>query len=241
MKRLWGILISLNTVFVLFALTIAFCLIGSLMLPGNLAFFSGIDDAPLFEWLSDSGDLAMLWWIYFLIASVAGLALSTIACTIEALLKRSSLGLLYKFSPQVMHLGVLLVMLGHLLTGAMGHRADLLISEGSSGEIAPGLEVRVVHVGEESNEAGTAIRWLAVLDIYKDGTMLEQRDLVPTRPVYVDGFGLFFDTFNQGGRGETPSAVIQVTRDPGALWALAGGVLVTLGGIGFIYSRRPQG
>ncbi len=238
MKKLWDILISLNTVFALFALTIALCLLGSVMLPTHLEFFSGIDDSPLFQWLAEAGAPGLTWWVYALVASVALLALSTVACTVDALSRRSVRGLLHKLSPQVMHLGVLMVMLAHLLTAVFGMRADVQVAKGTRGEVAPGIEVLVSEVSAEVNEAGTSTRWLAELVLYREGKVIARRALVPAQPVFIDGLGLFFGTFNEGDDNRAPSATIRVTHDPGAKWALAGGILVVLGGIGFIYSRR---
>ncbi len=238
MKKIWDILISLNTVFALFALTIALCMLGSVMLPSNLEFFSGIDDAPLFKWLHEAGAPGVTWWIYALIASVALLALSTVACTIDALIGKTTRGLLHKLSPQVMHLGVLLVMLAHLLTAIFGTRVDVEVASGARGEVAPGIEVYVSEVSGEVNEAGTATRWLAEIELFKEGKFIAQRALAPARPVFVDGLGLFFSTFNEGESGSAPSVTMRVTHDPGAKWALVGGLLVTLGGIGFVWSRR---
>ena len=241
MRKLWDILISLNTVFALFALTIALCMLGSVMLPTHLEFFSGIDDSPLFQWLAEAGAPGLTWWVYALIASVALLALSTVACTVDALAGKTARGLLHKLSPQVMHLGVLMVMLAHLLTAIFGMRADVQVAKGARADIAPGLQVFLSEVSAEVNEAGTATRWLAELELYRDGILISQRRLVPAQPVFVDGLGLFFGTINEGDDEKLPSATIRVTRDPGAMWALVGGLLVTLGGIGFVISRKPQG
>lgn len=232
-------LIDLNTVFWLFALSIALCLIGSIMLPTHLEFFSGIDDSPLFLWLNNAGNLANTWWVYALIGSIALLALSTIACTIEALIKPSTRGMVFKLSPQVMHIGVLFVMLGHLLTAAYGIRTDVLIQQGSTEMISKELSVKVNNVHAEINKAGTSTRWKAELELAAKGKPLIFKTLAPVHPVYINGYGLFFSTFNEPGSGELPSAVIRVTRDPGAVWALMGGVLVTLGGLGFLISRKP--
>ena len=166
------------------------------------------------------------------------LALSTVACTIDALSGKTVRGLLHKLSPQVMHLGVLLVMLAHLLTAIFGMREDVQVAKGARGDIAPGLQVLVSEVSAEVNEAGTSTQWLAEIELFKEGMVIARRALEPSRPVFVDGLGLFFGTFNEGDEGRAPSVTIRVTRDPGAKWALAGGILVVLGGIGFIYSRR---
>ena len=85
MKRIWDILLSLKTAFVLFVIGIALSLTGSLMLSTNLAFFSGIDDTPLFKWLNEAGEPGLTWWIWVFIAMLGLIALSTVLCTLENL------------------------------------------------------------------------------------------------------------------------------------------------------------
>jgi hypothetical protein len=91
-KAITQFFLSLKTVFGFYFIFIVIVLIGSLMLPTNLAFFSGIDDEPLFRWLADNVNLKITWWIYALIFMLALFAVSTIFCTVEALLKRMSWG-----------------------------------------------------------------------------------------------------------------------------------------------------
>jgi len=68
-----------------------------------------------------------------MIAMLAVLAVSTLFCTAEAILSWSSRQtFLLKLSPQVMHIGVLFIMLGHLLTASMGFKMDVLLKQGGS-------------------------------------------------------------------------------------------------------------
>jgi hypothetical protein len=241
MKAIWELLISLKTVFGLFALSIVICFIGSVMLPSHLAFFSGIDDTPLFRWLSEAGDKGLTWWIYALIVSIAGLAVSTVACTVDALIKSTGRTLLFRLSPQIMHAGVLFVMLAHLLTAGWGLREDVDIEKGERASMGRGVEVVLKDVGSGLDEEGYYTSWEAELEFYIDGKAIGADTLRPVEPVYAGGLGLFFKTFKEGGKGRPPAVVIRVVDDPGALWALLGGFLVTLGGVCFVWTRRPRG
>lgn len=228
-------LLSLKTAFGLFLAGTVICLIGSLMLPANLAFFSGIDDTPLFQWLRGAGDLKKTWWIYVLMVQMGVLALSTVLCTADALLKRATWRHLFlKLSPQVMHAGVLFVMLGHLLTASMGIKTDVSIAPGEKKALSDGVVVFLENLDVKTDEKGYYSDWMARLWLLKDGQRVKEALLRPAHPLYFGKLGLYFKTIKMG---EEPSALIRVCLDPGALWALLGGVLVLTGGLGFMYAR----
>jgi hypothetical protein len=233
MKTILDFLLSLKTAFGLFLATIVVCVMGSLMLPANLAFFSGIDDTPLFKWLTEAGEPNLTWWIYVLISMMGVLALSTVLCTLDALLKMRGRNLILKLSPQVMHLGILFVLLGHLLSAWMGVKTDVLIREGERKPLSANAEIILRDVGVETDEAGYYTDWMAKLSYFEDGKETAKEVLRPAHPLYLGDLGLYFKTVNM----EEPSVLIRVCRDPGALWALIGGVLVGIGGFGFLYAR----
>lgn len=235
MKAILNFLLSLKTAFGLFVIGVAIFLVGSLMLPNNLAFFSGIDDSPLFAWLSEAGEIGLTWWIFALIGTMAIMGISTALCTAEALLKGVRWdNLMLKLSPQVMHIGVLLIMLGHLLTAWHGQRWDLLLQEGGSGIIEADTSVLLQDVRTRKDEAGYETRWEAELYFLMDGKKVDQKVLRPARPVYFGDTGFYIRSVKSG---DDPSALIRVCRDPGALWALIGGVLVSIGGLGFMQAK----
>ena len=227
-------LISLSTVFWTFAVLLGLMLVGSLTLPANLAFFSGIDDEPLFSWLLANADLRKVWWIWGIVAGIAGLGLSTFTCTLDFILNRlNRTRFLLRLTPQVMHLGVLLVMLGHLLTGSFGFKNDYTVNKG--GQIAPIDNIRVTleNLDLTLDDLGLAADWRADLRLEKQGHRATRR-IRPASPVYFGGLGIYFKSV---AMEEEPVAVLRVCRDPGAPWALAGGILLILGGLGFLYAR----
>jgi len=235
MRAVYRFLISLNTLFVVFTICAVLALVGSLTLPANLAFFSGIDDTPLFKWLSDAGNLKATWWIFVFIVVLALLATSMALCIVEDLRTGvSRKNILQKLSPQLIHLGTLFVLLGYLLTSAYGLRADVLIGKGETGAIGTNASLHLVDLNARTDENGYFTDWKAVLRFVKDGVESDTMVLRPVHPVRVGGYELFFKSIDMG---DEQAALIRVCRDPGAGWALLGGALLLLGSLGLAYIR----
>jgi cytochrome c biogenesis factor len=242
MRKLYSLLISLWTLEGTLALTIAVCLAGSLMLPSHLAFFSGIDETPLFEWLREAGEPGNTWWIYAMVFCFGLLGVTTALCTLDSLLKlKGRRDILARLFPQLMHIGILLVMLGHLLTAWQGDRFDLLLEEGQSAELGGGYTLGVLQVGlgPDVEKEGYYDDWQARLLFTGDSGNKQERLLKPVSPVNIGGNSLFFRsiTLPMKDSDEKPSALIRVVRDPGVAWALSGAVLLVIGGIGFLSTR----
>lgn len=237
MKKLYDIAKSFWTLQAVLALTIAACVAGSLVIPWNLAVFTGIDDTPLFRWLADTPERGLTWWVYALVIMMGAAATSTAVCTIDALIKSAGRkDFISRLFPQVMHIGVLLALLGHLLTAAFGLKYDINVPEGSTAAIHDGMSVTVSGVRSEQDATGYYTAWEADVAITKDGDSIKNALLQPVHPILIGQTGLFFKSISVEG---TRAATIRVTKDPGATWALIGGALVAIGAAGFIIIRRP--
>lgn len=236
MRSVIRFFLSIKTAFGFFLVLSVICFYGSLSLPGNLAFFSGIDDTPLFRWLGEAKGFTTTWWIWLFIAVLAVLALNTMVCTVEALLFRlNRRALIVKLSPQVMHVGVLFIMLGHLLTASLGVKLDIDLAQGETKRVEGNASVTLENVSVTEDENGYVIDWEAKLRWLKDGKGTGIMSLRPSRPLYVGGYGLYSKSVLVDKEGS--SALIRVSRDPGALWALLGGLMLCVGGGSFLYGR----
>ena len=232
-KSITGFLLSLKTAFILFSIFTVILFIGSLSLPNNLAFFSGIDDMPLFKWLISSGNISITWWIYLMICMLGVLAVSTIFCTADAVLRLSTKNLLLKLSPQIMHIGVLFVMLGHLLTASGGYKIDKIIKKGNIENVRGRLSIILDSVVVKTDENGYDTDWQAALILDKGGNTVKESILKPSDPIFIEDVGIYFKSVIE------PESAIQVRicKDPGAIWALLGGALLCAGGVGFMYAK----
>lgn len=241
MKKLLRIMTSLYTTVFAIALTMVLAFAGSLTLPRHLAFFSGIDDTPIFTWLGAADRPVATWWIYALVVAVGLLAACTLICSLDTLVRglMARRKLLPLLSPQVVHVGVLLVLLGYLLSSAFGTRTDMLFVKGEARQVSPNGAIFLVDVSARTDEAGYFTDWRATLRWQGEGVDSGAVVLRPARPLRMAGYGLFIRSITMGG--ERPSALIRVTRDPGVYWALMGGVLLLFGSVGVLWLRLGRG
>lgn len=236
MKALTRFFLSLKTTFGLFLAFIVLAVIGSVSLVNNLAFFSGVDDTPLFRWLLTADDPRRTWWIYLMIGVLAFMAINTIFCTGEAVLKKvGGRNLILKLAPQVMHLGVLFIMLGHLLTASAGFKADLNVVRGGTKAVTDRVSLTVRDIRVTTDADGYYTDWEAKLAWHEDGRIRHEGTLRPVHPLFFGPFGLYMRSVSLEPEA---SVLIRVSSDPGALWALAGGILLALGGVVFAWGRR---
>lgn len=236
MKALIHFFLSIKTAFGFFLFFIVVMFYGSLSLPNNLAFFSGIDDTRLFRWLAEARGYGTTWWIYIMILGFSLFAANTLACTADALLFRlGRRALIAKLSPQVMHIGVLFAMLGHLLTASLGMKMDIDLRTGGMTAVSSTAAVALEDVRVQEDRNGYVVDWEAKVRWIEGGQRSETLSLKPVHPLYVGIYGLYSKSVNVDKNGS--SALVRVSRDPGAPWALLGGILLSLGGIGFLYGR----
>ncbi|RME65346.1 MAG: hypothetical protein D6778_06505 [Nitrospirae bacterium] len=228
MKRILDILLSVKTAFYLFWVFVIIAFVGSVELPGHLSFYSGIDEEPLFRWLSENQVLVRTWWIYGLIIALALIAINTIFCTTEALLKRvKGRNLITKLMPQLMHIGVLFVMLGHLVTASYSFRTEVDIKKGDFLSLPDGTKVQVLSVKEILDEEGFPVDWIVTLK-----TPSGPLQAGPLRPVKVGAYTILAQA------AEEDTAVLRAVQDPGAVWALVGGIIICSATLVFVISRR---
>lgn len=239
MKSIIRFFLSIKTAFGFFLFFVSVFLYGSLSLPNNLSFFSGIDDTPLFAWLAEAKTYGTSWWIYAIVAGLALFAVNTLFCTGEVVFfKLGKRNLIAKLSPQVMHLGVLFVMLGHLLTAVLGVKLDLDLKKGEAKTVRGTTAVVLEDVKETVDENGYTMDWDAKLRWIEEGKSSKALSLRPAHPLYFGSYGVYSKSVMIDKKES--SALIRVSRDPGAVPALFGGILMALGGIGFLYGRfRP--
>jgi len=90
-----------------------------------------------------------------------------------------------------------------------------------------------VRVQEDKN--GYVVDWEAKVRWTGDGNQTDALSLRPVHPLYFGSYGVYTKSVNVDKDGS--SALIRVSRDPGAPWALLGGLLLCVGGGAFVYGR----
>lgn len=218
-----------TTVWTLLAM-IGLFFIGAYMMPVHRDVFGPMNDLLLFQWIERiaAGNPWQTWWFFASIAALVLLTINTIVCSIQAVIGRwSRRNFLLRIAPQVIHIGFLFILLAHLLGAGWGYRLSGFMPQGTLAQGLPeGRALHLVEVRVDVSDAGFPTDWSASVVLYEKGVNVKAGVLGPNRPLFYKGMGVYLKNidFRRG-----PAAILMVNRDPGAIWALVGGILFMLG------------
>jgi cytochrome c biogenesis protein ResB len=217
-----------TTVWTLTAIVVLF-FIGSYMMPVHGEVFGPMNSGLLVDWAVEIGisDLWHTWWLFASVAALVLLTINTVVCSIQAVKgKWSRRDALLRLSPQVIHLGFLFVLLGHLLGAGWGYRLAGMLPEGASAGLPDSRTLQLSEIRADFDQQGALRNWSAVASVYRDNVLLKSGTLGPNQPLFHEGTGIYL--MRPDFRGG-PAAFLMANKDPGALWALVGGILTLAG------------
>ena len=208
-------------------------LIGSFYIPKNLAIFSGINDMPLINWLSlNNNVLDKLLWIYVLIGIMLLVWISTIICSLDAIIKRTTRkSLIRVLSPQILHIGVFLVILGHGISALSGYKHDVSMTALDSYEVK-GFNMKINNMDFYKKPGENSTRWRVFLEIDNKKHTLEVG-----KPAFYKNVGFFV----KSAREKKQLAIIGLIYDPGVVWEIIGAVVFVIGAAGVFYTKLNEG
>jgi hypothetical protein len=226
---------SVKTAILFYSLIIFFFFAGTLIIPKTMELYTGIIDTVLFTWLGQES-LTASWWILGIIAAMALLAVNTFVCSADVLLtKLTRTALLRTLAPQVVHLGVLLILLGHFLTSGAGLRTEAVLHEGSTLPVFGETSFRVESITVEPSEL-TSVRWRVEGVWLKEDEPAKQAVIEPGRPSFYRWNWVFIESADSSPL----RTVLLVRRDPGLYAFLSGVGVFALGCAMVVLVRRPR-
>lgn len=223
------------------SLTLGLWLMGGIMVLLAIGSFSGgerstINQMPLFTWLGEA-PLAASWWLWGALGLLALMALNTVLCSIETLRKRhGQSGILMLAAPQLMHLGFLLIIVAHLLSAKGGAKETMQVYEGSSIAFPGGGTIQIGNIEVTTGPMGMPTDLSAAVRSFS-GPRQETATVRPNAPVFHEGFGIYL---KEATVYPFPAALIEIHREPGAGWALAGALLFTAGNVALLAVKRGR-
>ncbi len=214
-------------------LSILICLffVGSYMMPMYREIFAPMNDDILFNWAmhTASDSLQRTWWFFAALIALALLAINTIACSVQAVKGRwSRADFFLRISPQVIHTGFLLILIAHLTGAFWGYKLSGVMPEGAYAPLPEDKALRLVHVSVQTDAEGAMQDWAAEVSLYENNKVVKSGTLGPNAPLFYDGVGIYLKSLSFNGG---PAAILLIAKDPGAPWALLGGILFILGSL----------
>jgi hypothetical protein len=218
------ILKSLRTTNILLALLMGLLGYGAIVMPIHPS-FKDINAISLFQWM-EKAPLSASWWLYLGILTIGILVVNTVVCSIDSVMKkREGKRWLLTISPQVIHVGFCFIMVAHVVSSYGSFHKYIVLNEGSSVKLDSDIDVylRKINYTVESRYITDMNAEIAL----RQGEGKIRNDIIsPNNPAFLNGIGIYLKEI---ALSPAPRALIEFSHEPGALWALFGGVLFILG------------
>lgn len=217
--------LSLRTTIILLLVLLCLLLYGSFVMPLNEE-FQLLNVAPLLQWMMNN-PFRITWWLWASLCILSLLTINTFSCSLESLVKkRESRQWLLMLSPQVIHAGFLFILLAHLLSAYGSFKGMSFVSRGTMLQLPDGLTVLFDSINADVDASGYLREWSAEVKYFQQGRQIASDVIEPNSPSFRNGLGIYIKTVRFD---PYPVALIEVSREPGAPWALAGGILFLAG------------
>ncbi len=225
LKKFLTLFLSLRTAIWLLLTLICLLFYGAVIMPVREE-FQALHTVRLFQWVAENPP-GITWWLWASLGVISLLTANTLLCSIESIMKKKSARQwLLILSPQVVHIGFLFILLAHLLSGYGSFRGTAVVYENAGLTLPNNNDVVFKSIHVDTDPMGYSKDWSADIEYFKDGRSLKADRIRPNRPSFQDGLGIFIKTVQFR---PYPVAVIEVSREPGAVWALIGGILFMAG------------
>ena len=229
LKHISHFFFSLRTTLWLLGLSLVLMLAGAFIMPGSQE-FQKLHSMPLIDWMQVQPP-ELTWWLWGLIAVFAVMAVNTLFCSAESLVKKGKVTKwLLLIAPQIIHLGFLFILLAHLLSGLGSSQQTAVGQEGTLIKLPRDNTVmKIDNINIYLDYSGYVTDWDVSVEYMLDGKVFQKDIIRPNQPSVQRGFNI-----NVKDMRAYPEAVLlQINREPGAMWALAGGILF-IAGIGIL-------
>lgn len=225
LKYIADFFFSLRTTLWLLGIMLIMMLAGAFIMPGNRA-FQELHSIPLFQWILDQ-PIKTTWWLWAVIAVLAVMTLNTLFCSIESIIrKRKVTQWLLLISPQVIHIGFLFILLAHLLSGIGAYQQVTPVREGSVMRVS-GTDIMIVikDISIYLDYYGYIRDWAVTLEYRQEESVLQQDTIKPNQPSAFQGLNVNVKDV----KPYPEMALLQLNSEPGAVWALVGGIVFMIG------------
>jgi cytochrome c biogenesis protein ResB len=184
-----------------------------------------INNTNLFNWLSEV-PISESWWLYLGILTIGLLIINTIVCSIESIIKKDRTKRWpLVISPQLIHLGFSFIMLAHFLSSYMAAHGFMVLQEGQGIKFRNGDTLYLERINYTIQKGYITDMDVDLKYITSKGTTIKLNSS-PNHPAIIRGTGIYLKDMDIMS---AKRVLIQISHDPGAIWALVGGILFIIG------------
>lgn len=225
LKKILDSLFSLRTTLWLLGFMLVLMLAGAVIMPGERA-FQQLRTMPLFDWIGEQ-PAGTTWWLWGLIGLLSLLTVNTFFCSVESIIKKRRVTQwLLLISPQVIHIGFLFVLLAHLLSSLYAYEKMTTIYEGALIKLDDSMALKIKDIDVDIDYYGYISDWKVDVAYVSKGTTIVEDSIKPNDPSDKQGLNINVKNVRPYPR---KVAYLQISYEPGARWALVGGILFMIG------------
>lgn len=233
-KSILHFFLSLNTTLWFLGLLLVLFFVGAFIMPGNKA-FQQLHSIPLFDWIQKQ-PVKDIWWLWGIIGVLAVIAVNTLFCSVESIIKKRKVTQwLLLIAPQIIHTGFLFMLLAHLLSAFGASQRNANVMEGSRLKISGDTILKVEKIDIDIDYYGYVTDWKVDVTYISGNENLRADRIMPNTPSVFKGFNVNIRNLKPYPQ---KIALLQINREPGAIWALAGGILFIIGIVILIALKR---
>ncbi len=198
--RIWRFFASLRLTIYLVIAMVVDALIGTFFLSEYQEELRRMDYVVFLPWLFTAGldMIGLTWWVFLLLLLLLLFAINTLVCTIDSILdlvrqKQTGRMVTRRLLVQAVHLGFIIALLGHLLSGLSGFRSpDNYILEGETLEVPQeGLTIRLDRLDVAFSREGVMERMEADITLLRDGKDVKRKTIGPNRPMLYGSMAVY--------------------------------------------------
>ncbi len=235
-KKVIDIASSLTTGLVGIATLVLFMIVGSIAM-GKTGGYDTINSMPLFRWIKETS-ARNSWWLILSLLSLVLITINAIFCSIKSLIaKTPTKSFLLKISPQIMHAGFLLILVAHLVSSYDSFHFMVDLSNHQGIQVDKKTVARFSDITLSTTDKGFPTGMSARVIIRRDGIETLNRKISPNHPAFHGELGFYLKNIRPY---PYPGALIEISRDGGAPWALAGGTVFCIGNILWVVLKWRQ-
>ncbi len=228
--------LSIRTTVWLLSLLLAAFLAGACIMPSEKAFQS-IHAVPLLQWMKEQ-PLHATWWVWASAALTFVLAANTIFCSVDSVLKKRKVTQwLLLISPQVIHMGFIFMLLAHLLSARGGFKTFEIGAEGTVLGLSDTEELSIKTIVISVDRFGYLTDWAVDVGYLSNGRTVREERLLPNRPLFQGGIGVYVRDLRAFPE---KLVLLELSREPGALWAFIGGILFMAGTVTLLVLKMKR-
>ncbi len=233
-KYILNFFLSLGTTLWSLGLLLVLFFVGAFIMPGNKA-FQQLHSIPLIDWIQKQ-PVQDIWWLWGIFGVLAVIAVNTLFCSVESIIKKRKVThWLLLISPQIIHIGFLFMLLAHLLSAFGASQRNANVMEGSRLSISSDTILKVDNIDIDVDYYGYVTDWKVDVTYISGNAILQSDRIMPNTPSVFKGFNVNIRNLKPYPK---KIALLQLNREPGAMWALAGGIFFIIGIVILIALKR---